>query len=196
MDISGRWQCVLDTKNKAFATINWTSPEVKTVNLPGSTDIWQFGHADTPNITTRLSRKHRFEGAIWLKRDITLSKKNRSELFRITLERTHWKAEAWLDGIALGSADSLSAPNCFWCPSDTEEGVHTLVLRIDNTPQVDIGGWAQVARDRRAGERRRPDGLMLRPGRGARTWLLRDLHRQDGQLPFALLHSVAGLRPG
>ncbi len=147
MDISGRWQCVLDTKNKAFATIDWTSPEVKTVNLPGSTDIWQFGHADTPNITTRLSRKHRFEGAVWLKRDITLSKKNKSELFRITLERTHWKAEAWLDGIALGSADSLSAPNCFWCPSDTEEGVHTLVLRIDNTPQVDIGGWAHAITD-------------------------------------------------
>lgn len=147
MDISGRWQCVLDEQDRAKATLDWSSPEVKLVTLPGSTDLWQLGKPDAPGIVNRLSRKHRYEGAVWLRREVMLPKKSKSQLYRLSLERTHWKVEAWLDDTLLGEADSLSAPNRFWLPDDTKEGIHTLTLRIDNRMIVNIGNWAHAVTD-------------------------------------------------
>ncbi len=147
MDISGQWQCVLDEQDQAMNAVNWSSQGINSVTLPGSTDTWGLGKPDQPGIINRLSRKHRYEGVIWLRRTVVLPNKTSDQLFQLSLERTHWKAEAWIDSTYLGDGDSLSCPNRFMIPENVGGGEHTITLRIDNRMIVPIGDWAHAVTD-------------------------------------------------
>ncbi|MHB1462555.1 MAG: glycoside hydrolase family 2 protein [Armatimonadota bacterium] len=147
MDLSGRWQCVLDEQNQARTAVDWNSPGVASVTLPGSTDTWGLGQPDKPGIINRLSRKHRYEGVIWLRRTVVLLQKTSEQLYQLSMERTHWKAEAWIDNTYLGDGDSLSCPNRFMIPESVVGGEHTLTLRIDNRMIVQIGDWSHAVTD-------------------------------------------------
>ncbi len=147
MDLHGPWKCVLDEQNQTMTAVDWNSPGTASVTLPGSTDTWGLGQPDKPGIINRLIRKHRYEGVIWLRRTVELPKIGSDQIYQLTLERTHWKAEAWIDNTYLGDGDSLSCPNRFMIPETVSSGEHTITLRIDNRMIVPIGDWAHAVTD-------------------------------------------------
>jgi hypothetical protein len=79
-----------------------------------------------------------YAGAAWFQRDCTVPdawKNRRAVLF---LERPHGETRVWCDGRLIGTNNSLGTPHEYdlgWLTP----GKHTLSIRVDNRPIIDIG---------------------------------------------------------
>ncbi len=141
--LAGNWYLKLDSLNEGTKA-NWqnTGFDNLQIALPGTLDDAKIGNEpslDIKNlnkeILTKLTRKHRYVGIAWYKKEIILPKNLTNA--EILLERVIWKTDCWIDGKYLGSQQSLSAPQTFKT-GVLKKGKHTIVLKIDNSKQHDI----------------------------------------------------------
>ena len=133
IDLSGLWQVCLDAeKHDALPAVY---PDEMT--LPGTTSAAGLGPENPARETYFLTDARKFEGYAWFMRTFE-AEDWQDQTVLLTLERTR-KTTVYLDGAELGHQDSLCTPHRYLLPGLTA-GVHTLVVRVDNTDYPTKGG--------------------------------------------------------
>lgn len=94
-----------------------------------------------------LLPEREYVGAAWFCRSIDLPTDWAGRRVELMLERPHWQTQLWIDGINLGSDDSLGTPHRYQLPMTLSPGRHTLVIRVDNRLHIDVGRNAHSVTD-------------------------------------------------
>ena len=133
IDLSGLWRVYLDADKRDVLPSRY--PDEMT--LPGTTSAAGLGPENPARETYFLTDAHKFEGYAWFTR--TFESGDWTGLnAMLTLERTR-KTTVWLDGRPIGHQESLCTPHRYFL-GGLKEGVHTLVVRVDNTDYPTKGG--------------------------------------------------------
>lgn len=147
ISLAGAWTFRLDPqdvgKREAWADEAFTDP----ISLPGSTDENGYGHKTTEVERDRLSRPYEYRGAAWYQRTVVIPDDWSGKRIRLFLERCHWATEVWIDGVAVGTGDSLSVPHVYDLTPVCSAGKHTLTIRVDNRVRVKVGHGAHSVTD-------------------------------------------------
>ena len=147
MNLAGQWRFRLDSDDKGLSERWFDTRLPDSLLLPGSCEQRGYGFINDERDPHRLTRSIRYEGKAWYQRTITVPagwKNKRTELF---LERCHWVSMAWIDGLPLGTQNSLSAPHVYETGS-LLPGEHTITICIDNTyGAIPIGTWGFAITD-------------------------------------------------
>ncbi len=157
MNLAGAWRLRLDPDDQG-AQAGWAAAPLtngNTILLPNTTDRAGFGfaldtntmrHATAFPVTTRfpavkeparadehgyLVRRHLFVGPAWYERDLEIPVTWTNRSLALRFERALWKTDAWIDGRAVGSCDSLVAEHRFELGA-LAPGRHRLTVRVDN----------------------------------------------------------------
>ncbi len=126
IDLSGTWSVTLS---------DGVSAEVM---LPGTLGDAQIGPAAEKAVYGALTPKHQYVGkAVYTK---TVKFPRTSGDYELVMERVMWKSEVALDGISLGTYDSLAAAHIYKVDAKLmTPGTHTLTITIDNSMIYPIG---------------------------------------------------------
>ena len=135
LSLSGDWEYRPDPDNKGVQERWYNQRFGNRLQLPGTLDDAGYGNPVVPptekDTLLHLTRKHRYVGAAWYRREITVP----PGYTELLLERVIWHTTVWVDGKLLGTAESLSTPHRF---AGLKPGKHVVVLRIDNSRLYDI----------------------------------------------------------
>lgn len=147
LDLGGQWQFRLDSANKGLSERWFDTQLPDSIMLPGSCEQRGFGIANTEKDPHRLTRAIRYEGKIWYQRRIVVPAKWKGKRTELYLERCHWVSMVWIDGLPLGTRNSLSAPHVYETPV-LSTGEHIITICIDNTyGALPIGTWGFAITD-------------------------------------------------
>ena len=139
IDLSGKWSCQLAGKDVPVDLATVAFPAAKAIKLPGTLDEAGLGEPVTKPDYGCLSRRFRFIGQAWYRREITVPKEWEGQELELFLERVLWASDAWIDGQPLGGrCDSLATPHLHKL-GKLAPGKHTLTVRVDNTMIHRIG---------------------------------------------------------
>jgi hypothetical protein len=135
LSLKGEWEYRPDPENKGLEEAWYNQRFSSRLQLPGTLDDAGYGEPVVPatakDTLLHLTRKHRYVGAAWYRKEVTIP----PGYTELLLERVIWHTTVWVDGKMTGSAESLSAPHRF---SGLKPGKHVIVLRIDNSKRYDI----------------------------------------------------------
>lgn len=167
IDLAGIWRLALDRDDQGIAQQWSTRTLEKTVPFPCS--LAAQGIGDPVTLATSWTganqrggwykddryAPYRQEGAIklsywltpdtvwkapaWFQRDLDIPAEWKGKRLVLSLERAHIATQAWLDGRALGSCDSLSTAHVYDLGTAVAPGRHVLTLRVDNRVHIDVG---------------------------------------------------------
>lgn len=87
-----------------------------------------------------------YVGAAWYRREIVIPDDWNNKDVSLYLERAHWETRVWLDGAPVGTQNSLCAPHEY-ALGNIPPGRHRLVIRVDNTPTIQVGKDAHSITD-------------------------------------------------
>lgn len=143
ISLAGNWVVKLDSLDEGIKNQWYQEFSGRTIQLPGTLD--DAGIGATPLLDTTqmnkpvmigLARKHRYIGAAWYSREITVPAGFAGKQVITYLERVIWKTDLWIDGRKIGSNTSLVAGQEF-IVGDLKPGKHRITLRIDNRKQFE-----------------------------------------------------------
>jgi hypothetical protein len=124
IDLSGEWQT-----------------ELGAVNLPGTTDLAAVGTKNTNlSVTTGLSRKYVYEGALSYSRTIDIPANWAGRHIELFLERTK-PTTLIIDGDTIGRCYNMQTPHIYDI-SNIKTGLHNLEIIVNNGDAIldDIKG--------------------------------------------------------
>lgn len=175
LDLFGSWAFQLDPEDRGIEEAWQKTALPDWVLLPGSLNQNGIGDpvtVDTPWMGTLSSRMwHRddrfapyrdpantkilfwlqpdkyYAGAAWYQREVDIPDAWRGKHLSLFLERCHWETRLWVDGIPVGTQNSLSTPHEYNLTALLAPGKHTLTLRIDNRYLIDVGVNAHSVSD-------------------------------------------------
>lgn len=169
VDLACTWRVALDPHGRGLSENWFARdlPSAQLIPLPGSLETQRLGDPVTPatawtgsifdkswftspdyaayrepghvKVPFWLQPATRYLGAAWYQRSLELPAAWAGRRLVLSLERPHWKTAAWLDDRPLGTCDSLSVPHIYELGFDLPPGPHRLTLRVDNTPDPDLG---------------------------------------------------------
>jgi hypothetical protein len=140
IELSGEWEFRLDPEDIGTNECWFNGSLPDRVRLPGSLD--ENGIGETNLVTSDLSglsRKVKYTGVAWYSRVMILPSEWAGKTVVLNLERVHWFSECWVNGVALGSWDSLSVPHRYSFVVPASGSSTRLTIKIDNTPHIPIG---------------------------------------------------------
>ncbi len=140
VSLAGKWNFQLDPADQGI-TNNWparTGALPDTIKLPGTTDEAGFGTVNTNVEVGVLSRRYKYYGPAWYRREITVPAAWQNRDLDLFLERVIWQSRVWVDGRPRDSQESLNTPHVHHLGRLTP-GRHVLMVRIDNRPLHPIG---------------------------------------------------------
>lgn len=172
--LAGRWRFQADPEDKGLAR-RWFDKELsQTIRLPGSMPENGYGNdvtietqwtgqivdrswftddkyepyrrPDNLKVPFWLTPVKHYVGPAWYQTDIRIRSRWNAKRIVLFLERCHWDTQVWLDGRAVGSADSLSAPHEYDL-GVLGAGSHRLTIRVDNAVKVGVGVNAHSVSD-------------------------------------------------
>ncbi|MCU4744631.1 sugar-binding domain-containing protein [Natronoglomus mannanivorans] len=127
--LAGPWELRLDPDD---ADDDWTDVSSDgTIYLPGTTDEYGYGEETDERTRAHLARTHRYEGAAWYRRTVTIPDSWDRKRVTLTLERTR-ETELWIDGERVGSRECLSTPHVYDVTDEISPGECSVILRVDN----------------------------------------------------------------
>lgn len=110
-----------------------------------------YGQADENfKLVQYLMPRHHYIGKAWYSKEIQIPDTFEGKRVVLSLERCHWGSTVWVDGVKLGSNDSLAAPHEYDL-SNFGPGTHRLSIRIDNGQIQNLGKMAHSVSDQTAG---------------------------------------------
>jgi beta-galactosidase/beta-glucuronidase len=161
IDLSGQWQFAMD-RNDEGINGKWFEKEFdELIKLPGSMAEQGLGDelsVNTPfssNIVDKSWYAHKryeqyrqpgniklpwmltpdkfYSGTAWYQRHVNVPQKWADKRIVLNLERTHWTAQVWVNGIKAGVGDSLNTPNVFDVTTMMKPGAENKIsIRINN----------------------------------------------------------------
>lgn len=147
LDISGQWRFQLDSLGKGLAE-RWFDRQLPYhIQMPGSCEQMGFGVPATQKDPHRLTRTIRYEGRAFYQRTVSIPVSWTDKRIELFLERCHWLSMAWIDGVPLGTRNSLSTPHRYETPL-LSPGEHTITICVDNAyGELPIGTWGFAITD-------------------------------------------------
>jgi len=146
--LAGEWRFLLDPDDRGILDRVWETGLPDRIRLPGSTDTGRFGRRAPEGAGLRGARRlFSHVGPAWYQRDITVPYAWRRRRITLFLERCHWESRVWLDGHAVGTQDSLSAPHVYDLTPNATPGRHRLTIRVDNRPKFPLGDRVNAVRE-------------------------------------------------
>lgn len=131
--LNGHWNFALDPQRKGKQEQWYLRKLEDTVCLPGTTDSNAKGSEyESPNYRN-LNRRHSYMGWAWYQKEIIVPENFAKKTVTLYLERCLWESFLWVDGIYVGTEDSLAAPHQYDLSDILTPGRHTLTLLIDNS---------------------------------------------------------------
>jgi len=132
--LAGSWMCSLDPKRQGVAE-KWflENPAQHTVTLPGTTTTNRIGPPPEKELIINLTPVTNYVGPAWYSREFTLSADDSEQHVELLVERCCWQTTIWLNGIPLGSQDSLVAPHRYELTSAAKPGLNKLTVMVDNS---------------------------------------------------------------
>ncbi|MFZ9034311.1 MAG: sugar-binding domain-containing protein, partial [Anaerohalosphaeraceae bacterium] len=176
MDLAGDWTVSLDPEDIGQSQQWYERPldSEQTIHLPGSLQAQGYGNDVSAETQWTLSmwnkgwqeeekyKKHlqgndikvpfclqpvkHYVGKAWYSREFDIPAEYEGKNVTLTLERSHWEANVWIDGKPAGTANSLCTPNRFEIGS-LSPGTHRITLCIDNTMKINVGTDAHSVTD-------------------------------------------------
>jgi hypothetical protein len=143
VSLAGEWRFATDPENAGIRERWYARPLADTIALPGTTDQARKGEFVDEHCTDRLSRVWRWIGPAWYQRTVRIPERWRGRRITLFLERTK-DSQVWVDGVWLGSDDSLSTPHVFDLSRALTPGTHTLTILVDNAKLPPVGPCHQV----------------------------------------------------
>ena len=118
----------------------FTAPEYAKYRQPGNVKVpfW-------------LQPEKYYKGVAWYQRDVKIPKNWAGQRVVLSLERPHWETTVWLDGLLIGTNDSLATPHEYDL-GQLALGMHTLTVRVDNRMIIDIGENSHAISDHTQGD--------------------------------------------
>lgn len=138
LSLAGQWRFRLDLRDVGRDQKWFKRNLPDRIALPGTTDEAGFGTRTVGSKKGRLTRVHEHIGAAWYQRDVTIPESWHGKRITLLLERCLWRTEVWMDDKPAGTQDSLCASHVYNL-SEVNPGRHTLTIRVDNSPHVNIG---------------------------------------------------------
>ena len=180
LNLAWEWQFKLDPQNKGIVQ-QWfnKSSFADIIRLPGC--LQEQGYGNVPDINTEwwggetsekwfderpwlakyrdsadfetqqflLPDRH-YLGAAWYAIDFDISITWKEKDVSLFLERAHWETQLWVDGKDFGRNRSLGTPHEYNL-GVIEPGSHRVVLRVDNSELVKLGGKPHSVSEETAG---------------------------------------------
>lgn len=177
VDLSGQWNLKLDPNHEGIRK-HWYNQEfTHSITLPGC--LQEYGYGEKPGPETKwwtkldltqrhpslakygkaddnfklvqyLMPHHHYIGAAWYTREIEIPKSYKDKRVTLSLERCHWQSKVWVDGVELGSNESLATAHVYDL-SQFSPGKHKIAIRVDNGPIYDIGKMPHSVSDQTQG---------------------------------------------
>ncbi|MBK0384065.1 hypothetical protein I5M32_13935 [Pedobacter sp. SD-b] len=180
LNLAGEWHFKLDPDNKGISEKWFKNPsDSAIIRLPGC--LQEQGYGNIPSIDTKwwngedfhkwftdrpwmakyqdksnfklqefLVPDRHYIGAAWYTLQVNIPKGWEQKDVELFLERCHWETRLWLDGEYIGQNRSLGTPHIYRL-KNIKPGRHTLVLRVDNSEIVNIGGKPHSVSEQTAG---------------------------------------------
>ena len=126
IDLSGTWTVYIDTIGHA-------------IRLPGSLSENGIGKTVTDSLTDRLTEKVTFTGKATYEREVDIPASFAGKPVELYMERTKI-SEVFVNGIALGTQNSVSAPHVYILHKVFKPGKNKLTVTVDNTKLLPLGG--------------------------------------------------------
>lgn len=142
INLAGKWEFKLDSQNIGLDQQWFDQVLENSIALPGTTDESGYGETTQAADSLRLSRKKRYTGAAWYRKQIVIPPSWAGKRLTLYLERCMWETRVWVDGQPAGSRNSLSAAHVYDLTQWLTPGTHAVSIRVDNTAQVDLGAWS------------------------------------------------------
>ncbi|WP_441888413.1 glycoside hydrolase family 2 TIM barrel-domain containing protein [Paenibacillus sp. YAF4_2] len=134
INLEGIWEFQLDGEKQGFQ-----KPLNDTIALPGTTSYARKGKRNQAAHEGSLTDEYEFEGWAWFSRTVDIPEEHASSNVMLYLERTR-VTTVWIDGVELGTQNSLCAPHLYNVTGHLTKGVHTITIRVDNTNYPTKGG--------------------------------------------------------
>ena len=134
VSLAGRWICTLDADREGTAG-EWhlNPPDGTAVSLPGTTGTNRIGPPPDKLQISNLTPETDYVGPTWYRREFTISADDCAAHLELYLERCCWQTFVWLNGVSLGSQDSLVAPHIYDLTSAVRPGQNQLTVMVDNS---------------------------------------------------------------
>ncbi len=131
--LAGTWCCRLDPDRRGIQD-NWQDgvSEEYGVTLPGTTQTNGIGPAPAIRQISNLTPATEYVGPAWYWRNIDLPDDPSSLFWELSLERVCWESFVWLNGVPLGTRDSLTSPHVYDLGQAVKSGRNRLVIMVDN----------------------------------------------------------------
>jgi len=151
--IAGKWSFRLDPDSKGLEEKWYESDLPDEITLPGSTDQNGYGKKNTGPIEpdpangvyNRLTREYEYVGPAWYQKEIEIPSSWKGKHITVFLERCHWETSLWVDGLPVGTQNSLCVPHVYDISKQATPGKHRLTICVDNTLKINLGhyygGW-------------------------------------------------------
>jgi hypothetical protein len=139
MTLEGEWRFRLDPDAQGEGQ-EWFNDQLPDrVQLPGSLDENGIGDLVEGKDPHRLSRIVEYTGCAWYQKDVEIPKEAKNKHLVLILERCHWESTLWVDGIKIGSQDSLCVAHEYDLSDLLTPGRHQMTMRIDNRIKYNVG---------------------------------------------------------
>ncbi|WP_167613453.1 sugar-binding domain-containing protein [Maribellus sediminis] len=160
IDLSGEWMFQTDPNDRGEPEKWYTTNLPETVRLPGSmvengkgNDItldtkWTGGiqnpdwykdpnyapYTDPENVRFPfwLQPDKKYTGAAWYQKMVTLPENWEGKIIKLNLERPHWESKIWINGVFVGTQNSLATPHIYTINSFLKTGENSITICIDN----------------------------------------------------------------
>ncbi|WP_167619574.1 sugar-binding domain-containing protein [Maribellus sediminis] len=160
IDLSGEWMFQTDPNDRGEPEKWYTTNLPETVRLPGSmvengkgNDItldtkWTGGiqnpdwykdpnyapYTDPENVRFPfwLQPDKKYTGAAWYQKMVTLPENWEGKIIKLNLERPHWESKIWINGVYVGTQNSLATPHTYTIHSFLKTGDNSITICIDN----------------------------------------------------------------
>lgn len=131
--LAGAWSCRLDPAYRGLREA-WQAgtAEQCRVLLPGSTQTNGVGPACAIRQIGNLTPSTEHIGPAWYWRDLELSLDDCRQVLELVLERVCWESFVWLNGVPLGTRDSLTSPHDYDLTPAAKPGINRLTIMVDN----------------------------------------------------------------
>ncbi|MFG0288905.1 MAG: GDSL-type esterase/lipase family protein [Rhodopirellula sp. JB044] len=145
LDLSGSWTVRLDPDDVGVQQKWFEQIGGEPIQLPGSLTDARIGTPLdlkpelTKEVFHHLHPHTQYVGPAWYSREITLDQTWSGENAVLLLERVLWESTVWINGKRVGERNSLSTPHRHSVGEYLRPGKNTIVVRVDNRSQVNIG---------------------------------------------------------
>ncbi|MDQ0169245.1 sugar-binding domain-containing protein [Paenibacillus tundrae] len=134
LNLEGTWKLQLD-EQKVERGLNFSD----VITLPNTTSHAGKGKKNENVLIGALTDEYLFEGYAWFSREIEIPEHLVDKRCFLHLERTR-VTTVWIDGVELGTQNSLNTPHRYEIQAGLTAGTHTITIRVDNTDYPTKGG--------------------------------------------------------